>query len=187
MKNGNRIQVVFWALPLALFTILIDQITKVSAINQLCTAGGQACAGLEGRLVDYVVRGPFPRLDTFLPIIELDFHLNTNAALSIPIPGPPAIEFVILFGIMLALAAWLWREGGRQNAIGVGLILGGAIGNVIDRFVHGAVVDFLALHYGSWTAFIFNVADAAITLGVIWLFMEQLILRPRRNAQAVVS
>ena len=187
MKNGNRIHVVFWALPLVLFTILLDQVTKVAAINQLCTVSGLACADVEGRLVDYAVRGPRERIDTFFPFIELDFHLNTNAALSIPIPGPPAMEFVILFAIMFALAAWLWREGGRQNAIGVGLILGGAIGNVIDRLMHGAVVDFLALHYGSWTAFIFNVADAAITLGVIWLFAEQLILRPRRNAQAVVS
>ena len=127
------------------------------------------------------------RIQTFLPIIDLEFHLNRNAALSMPIPGPVWFEYILLVGIMVLLASWLWREGGRGNVIGMGLVLGGAIGNFIDRLVHGAVVDFLALHFGTFNAFIFNMADAAITAGVIWLFAEQLIFKRRRQSQAVVT
>ena len=188
MRQPNNFLIV---LPLIAFVILIDQITKTMAINNLCVFGppGQAspCTQIEGlRLVDTFVRS-LERIPTFFPLIDLDFYLNRNAALSMPIPGPIWFEYILLVSLMILLAAWLWREGGRQNAIGIGFILGGALGNFVDRLLHGGVVDFLALHFRDFNAFIFNVADAAITLGVIWLFVEQLFLRPRRQAGPVVS
>ena len=184
------------ALPLILIVTLIDQVTKHQAVSHLCVfadpgsalfAEPTSCAHMGNvRLIDAPVQsaGRFP---TFFPLIDLDFHLNRNAALSMPIPGPVWFEYVILLTIMALLAAWLWHEGGRHNAIGVGLILGGAIGNFIDRLVHGAVVDFLALHFGTFNAFVFNGADAAITLGVIWIFAEQSVLKRRRQSRAVVT
>lgn len=67
----------------------------------------------------------------------------------------------------LALMVWLWRARGRMNALGLGLIIGGAIGNAIDRAMYGAVFDFIHFHTPVFDfTYVFNVADAAIVLGV---------------------
>lgn len=178
-------------LPILAGVLLTDQITKAIAIAQLCVFTEAfeiaSCRELSGiRLGDIQVFA-IERVPSILPIIEFDFYLNRNAALSIPLPGPAWFEYTLLISIMAALVLWLRSEGGRNNAIGVGLVLGGALGNFADRLVHGAVVDFLALKLNNWVPFIFNVADAAITFGVVWLFVEQLVLKPRRQAQTVVS
>lgn len=75
----------------------------------------------------------------------------------------------------LALAAWLWRAKRPAVRLGLGAIVGGAIGNLIDRAVYGAVVDFVHLHYGSFSWYVFNVADAAIVLGVAALLLDGLV------------
>jgi signal peptidase II len=62
----------------------------------------------------------------------------------------------------------------------VSMIMGGAIGNVIDRLLHGYVVDFIQVHYGGWHFPAFNLADSAITLGAICLILDE-ILRVRRG------
>ena len=68
------------------------------------------------------------------------------------------------------VAWWLWREPNKQDALGLGLVLGGAVGNLLDRARLGHVVDFADLHFGSFQPFlVFNVADAAITIGVVVL------------------
>jgi signal peptidase II len=82
--------------------------------------------------------------------------------------------------VSLVLAAWAWRAEKLATAIGVGLILGGALGNVADRIAHGAVVDFIdarALDF-PW---IFNVADSAISVGIAILLLDG-VLAPRRSA-----
>ena len=58
--------------------------------------------------------------------------------------------------------------------VAIGLILGGAVGNGLDRMISGSVVDFLDLHFGDWHLFVFNLADAAISLGVVGLLWEGL-------------
>jgi signal peptidase II len=60
------------------------------------------------------------------------------------------------------------------------MIMGGAIGNVVDRLLHGHVVDFIQVHYGGWYFPAFNLADSAITLGAICLILDE-ILRVRRG------
>lgn len=67
------------------------------------------------------------------------------------------------------LSRWLWREVSLVNCVSLGLIIGGALGNAVDRTVYGAVTDFVHLHYGDWSWYIFNVADAAIVAGVAGL------------------
>lgn len=76
------------------------------------------------------------------------------------------------------LAIWLWRAEQRWTALGLGLIIGGAIGNIIDRAAYGAVFDFVHLHLGDWSWYIFNVADAAIVAGVAVLLYETLVTKP---------
>lgn len=87
--------------------------------------------------------------------------------------GPFLLSGLALF-ISICLVIWLRRVESRLVAVALGLVLGGALGNVIDRFVHGAVVDFLDFHaFGQhWPAF--NVADSAITVGVALLLYDSL-------------
>ena len=75
-------------------------------------------------------------------------------------------------------------SGCRILATGLALVLGGAIGNVIDRLIYGYVVDFVFFYYGEWSWPAFNVADSAITVGVILLLIDNLFLERRRIAAA---
>jgi signal peptidase II len=70
------------------------------------------------------------------------------------------------------LGRWMWRAGDRLTVASLALLIGGAIGNGIDRAVYGAVVDFVHVHVGSFSWYIFNIADAAIVVGVAGLLYE---------------
>lgn len=78
------------------------------------------------------------------------------------------------------VAVWMWRERARHDVAALGLVLGGAIGNIIDRMRLGYVIDYADLHIGEWRPFlIFNLADAAITIGVLILLARALLLREK--------
>jgi signal peptidase II len=79
--------------------------------------------------------------------------------------------------IVVALLVWLRRAASPLIVIAIGLVIGGAVGNVIDRLRLGAVVDFLDFHLGSWHWPAFNVADAAICVGVGLMIVDGLLTR----------
>ena len=82
--------------------------------------------------------------------------------------------------ISIGVLVWLWREKNRQDVLALGLILGGALGNIVDRARFGYVVDYADLHFGDIRPFlVFNVADAAITIGVVILLMRALLVREK--------
>ncbi|EZP54846.1 MULTISPECIES: signal peptidase II [Sphingomonas] len=84
--------------------------------------------------------------------------------------------------IALAVAIWMTREPQRGDQMALGAVLGGALGNIVDRVRFGYVVDFADLHFGDWRPFlVFNVADAAITLGVLVLLVRALLMRDKRD------
>jgi signal peptidase II len=88
--------------------------------------------------------------------------------------------------ISIGVIVWLWREKSRQDAIALGFVLGGALGNILDRIRFGYVVDFADLHFGEWRPFlIFNVGDAAITIGVLLLLFRALLTRDRKPRKEV--
>jgi signal peptidase II len=94
--------------------------------------------------------------------------------------------FIVLASVVsVVLLVWLIRLPRREwiTGLGLGLILGGAIGNVIDRVRLGYVVDFIDVHFGGWHYPAFNVADSAITCGVILLLLD-MVLVTRRNKKA---
>lgn len=95
---------------------------------------------------------------------------------------------VVLTGaIATAVAVWMVREKRTWDRVALGLVLGGAIGNIADRVRFGYVVDFADLHFGEWRPFlVFNVADAAITAGVVLLVVRALLVRegPREEVNA---
>jgi lipoprotein signal peptidase len=89
-----------------------------------------------------------------------------------------AVIFSVLAAAVVAgLLVWLWRTRSALIATAIGLIAGGAIGNVIDRLRFGAVTDFLDFHWGEWHFPAFNLADSAITVGVGLLLIDGLLSR----------
>jgi len=92
--------------------------------------------------------------------------------------------FVTLASVVsLVLLVWLIRLPRKEwiTGLGLGLVLGGAIGNVVDRIRLGYVVDFIDVHFGSWHYPAFNVADSAITCGVILLLLEVFLISIKKE------
>ena len=81
----------------------------------------------------------------------------------------------IAVGIVIFLLNWLRKSDRRRISIAIGMIIGGAIGNVIDRGVHGAVYDFLDFHVGGYHWPAFNIADSGITVGAAILILDSLL------------
>ena len=86
--------------------------------------------------------------------------------------------------IAAVLLRWLWRAENRLIALALGMVIGGAIGNVIDRFRFGAVVDFVDAHGWGWHWYVFNVADAGIVIGVTLLLIDALFRPQPKSTQA---
>ena len=83
--------------------------------------------------------------------------------------------------IAIFVALWLWREKRRDDSTALALVLGGALGNIVDRVRLGYVLDYADLHFGEWRPFlVFNVGDAAITIGVLLLLVRALLMRDGR-------
>ncbi len=118
-----------------------------------------------------------PRTIEILPVFNI--VLGHNRGVSFGLFDNPStygqwVLAALALAIAAALAVWLWRTDRRPAAAALGLIIGGAIGNVIDRVTIGAVVDFLDFHWADlhWPAF--NFADSAITVGAVALVLDSL-------------
>lgn len=110
---------------------------------------------------------PYGQQIDLLPILSLLRVHNEGIAFSLLSGfGTLGLLVMVLVVTTIVLVMW-WRtsDGGRLAAIGYALIVGGALGNLIDRLLYGHVVDFLYLHLGSRPLFVFNLADAALTIG----------------------
>lgn len=140
---------------------LLDQLSK-AAVLAFFDEGG--CAVRHLRVTSY-----------------FDLVLICNPGISFGLfnsAGINALIFtVVAAGIVVALLFWLGRARTVPLAVGLGLVIGGATGNVIDRLRFGAVVDFLYFHAGSWYWPAFNIADAAICLGVGIMLLDGMLLR----------
>ena len=116
-----------------------------------------------------------------LPSIDLVLAWNTGISYGLFQQAGPLGQwalFALKVGAVLLLCLWLARTGSRLAGLALGLIIGGAIGNAIDRVAHGAVMDFVLFHItaASWTFqwYVFNLADAAIVAGVAGLLYQSL-------------
>ena len=119
---------------------------------------------------------------TLLPILQLYFTTNTGIAFSF-LRGSDSqfLLYAVIAITILVIVFWARsRDGGRLAAAGFGLIVGGAIGNIVDRILYGHVIDFLLLHVGDRVLFVFNLADFALTLGPLLLIIAYLRV-PRRT------
>nr|WP_295827166.1 signal peptidase II [uncultured Azospirillum sp.] len=86
----------------------------------------------------------------------------------------PYILSAVAAVIAVCLIVWLKQAERRLIALALGFIIGGAVGNVVDRLMHGAVVDFLDFHLAGWHFWAFNVADSGISVGVVLLLIDGL-------------
>ena len=145
----------------ALAVVLVDQIVKAGVLSYSARPD-----------VDPTSLGPF---------LNLTLQMNRGISFSL-FARDSASGQIALVALTLAvtglLTVWLFRSRSALPAVGLGLIIGGALGNAIDRVAHGAVVDYLDLHAFGRHFFVFNVADAAINIGVALLILD-LLLAPR--------
>ncbi len=148
------------ALALAALVFILDQWTKWFMIEEL---------RLNVRLQVEV-----------LPFLNWTWVENRGISMGLLDLGDDGRWFLVALtgAIALGVLWWISRESNRLDLMALGLILGGALGNIVDRVRFGYVVDFVHLHAGRWSFYVFNVADAAITLGVILLVARGLFARP---------
>jgi signal peptidase II len=154
-SSGNQQSFLLWIGAAALILIL-DQLTKVIAKSSL-------------------IEGISQPVTSFL---NWTLVYNPGAAFSFlaQAGGWQRWFFTGIGLIAAAVMIWLIKKNTSQTlfCLAMSLVLSGAIGNVIDRILYGAVVDFVDLHYAGWHWPAFNIADSAITIGVILLILDEI-------------
>ncbi len=117
-----------------------------------------------------------PRLSDVRVMPHLDLTMVWNRGVTFGLltghgAWAAAILAALALAIVAALAVWLWRSTRVAQAVAIGAIAGGAVGNVLDRLRYGAVVDFIRVHAFGWSWYVFNLGDAAIVCGVAALVL----------------
>jgi signal peptidase II len=148
-------------LAAAAAVVIIDQLSKAAVLG-------------------FFAGSPPGAHEAVMPFFNL--VLTYNRGISFGLFNTPGGVNVLLFPLLAAfivtmLILWLRRVESPFLAVAIGLVIGGAIGNVIDRIRLGAVVDFLDFYVGAWHWPAFNVADSAICLGVAAMLLDGLLLR----------
>ena len=139
------------------------------------------------QLVKWVMLGPLALREVgqivLLPIFNLSYVENRGVSLGLLTASSDSQRWLLVAltaAIATGVAVWIARDKNRWDVVALGLVLGGALGNILDRARLGYVVDFLDLHFGEFRPFmVFNVADAAITIGVVLLLARSLLLRDK--------
>jgi signal peptidase II len=118
-----------------------------------------------------------------LPFLDLGFVYNRGVSFGLLGTLPFWAVIVVVSVALVALVVWWARSSSTLVRVGLAICIGGAVSNIVDRWLYGAVADFFWLHWGEMSFFVFNVADAAITLGVCLLLIDLLGIgkRPATN------
>ncbi|MDE8651640.1 signal peptidase II [Novosphingobium album (ex Liu et al. 2023)] len=122
---------------------------------------------------------------------DLRWTKNFGVSLGMLTAGSPEMRWLLVAvtaGIALFVLVWLLREKAMADIAALALVLGGALGNIRDRFSYGYVIDYADLHIGEFRPFlIFNIADAAITIGVLIILARSLLSREKPDAAANIA
>ncbi|HEX5788568.1 MAG TPA: signal peptidase II [Woeseiaceae bacterium] len=160
---GDRRFAVWMAVALAV--LIADQLTKLAVIHYI---------DLYGRV-------------PLAPFLNLTHQRNPGAAFSFlaDAGGWQRWFFTVLAAVVSAIiGVWLWRARHTAPlplAAGLSLVLGGAVGNLVDRLRHGYVTDFIQVWFGNWPFPSFNIADAAISVGAALLIIDSLFFSGRTD------
>lgn len=138
------------------------------------------------QFVKWLVTGPLGIREAgdtmeLVPAFDLTFVANYGISLGL-FPANSAggtwALIAVTFVIACAVSWWMWKETERGDVLALGAVLGGALGNIVDRARLGYVVDYADLHFGTFRPFfIFNVADAAISIGALALVLRAFVIR----------
>lgn len=150
---------------IAVGVLLLDQLTKYLIVNWV----------------------ELPRYGSIqlLPFLNLTFARNSGMAMSLfdMVGGHRRWVLVGVTGAIAIVICWLLARAKRQlDVIAWGLVLGGALGNIADRIRLGYVVDFIHFHVETWSFYLFNVADSAISIGVLIILLDQFLALRRAEA-----
>jgi signal peptidase II len=156
---------------LASFIFIADQAVKFIMIGPLA---------LQSRLQIHIV-----------PFFDLTWAENRGVSMGFLEANSEAQRWMLV-GLTALIATivgvWMWREKLRGEVLALALVLGGALGNIVDRVRYGYVVDYADLHFGSFRPFyIFNLADACITIGVLILLARAFLIREKEAVQQPAS
>lgn len=153
---------VIWSLIPALAVFVLDRLHKYLQVDLAGWTGGEI-----------IPMGPV-----------FNYTLVWNTGISYGLLGglTPEMLLLVMALAMIALAWWWVKEDSLLTRIGIALAIGGALSNAIDRIVWGAVADFFHFYIGTWSFYVFNIADVAISAGVVMMIVD--VLRPRRAVEA---
>ncbi len=147
----------------ALVTLLIDQLQKWHMLE----------------VVDIAAR-PAIEVTSFFNLVMV-WNRGISFGMFSEHDGSGALYLSLMaLAISAVLLVWLWRANDRFLGVALGLVIGGALGNVVDRYRFGAVADFFDFHVMGYHWPAFNIADSAIFIGVALLFVDSLLRQPRR-------
>jgi signal peptidase II len=163
MRNQMRARALGFAVALLVF--FLDQISKAIVTGPLHVS----------QLGDQLV---------LLPIFNLTYTQNEGISLGLLNATNPVGRWMLVgltSAIAIGVAYWIGREKNRVDQVALGMVLGGALGNILDRTRFGYVVDFADLHFGDFRPFlVFNVGDAAISIAVVILLLRAFLTRKDR-------
>jgi signal peptidase II len=145
------------------------------------------------QLAKWIIAGPLQlqavRQIVLLPIFNLSWTENQGISLGLLNAETEIGRWLLVAvtgAIAIGVAVWIGREKQRGDQIALGMVLGGALGNILDRVRFGYVVDFADLHFGDFRPFlVFNVGDAAISIGVVILLLRAFLTRDQRPKENV--
>jgi signal peptidase II len=120
------------------------------------------------RIIDLDKREPIQ----ITPFMDLAMAWNTGVSYGLLSTHMQGLLVALSVAIAIMLAFWLRKATKPLAAASYGMLIGGALGNALDRLLHGAVADFVLLHWGTFNWYIFNVADIAIVAGVALLLYD---------------
>ena len=166
-------------------------------VNRVFPRTGLAIAGLifiADQLSKWLVAGPLGLTELgqsleILPFFDLTRVHNHGISLGMLTAASDGQRWLLVAftaGIAAIVTYWLFKEPKRGDQVALGMVLGGALGNIVDRSRLGYVFDFADLHFGTWRPFlVFNVADAAISIGVVILILRAFLTRDSRPEEKV--
>nr|WP_137676950.1 signal peptidase II [Parerythrobacter lutipelagi] len=135
------------------------------------------------RLVDVDLKMRLGETIDLLPFFDLTRVHNYGVSMGMFTATSPEMRWglvLVTAAIAVIVTIWMLREKAQWDIIGLSLILGGALGNIVDRFRFGYVLDYADFHIGEFRPFlIFNIADAAITIGVVIILARALFIRDK--------
>lgn len=162
--------------------------------NRMLALGVAAAIFVADQLTKWIVISPLRLQEKgvidLIPFFDLRWVENRGVSMGLLTASTDTARWLLVAmtaAIAVGVLFWLWRERNRTDSLALALVLGGALGNIVDRVRYGYVADFLDLHIGEFRPFlIFNVADAAITIGVLLLLLRALLTREKKSPREEV-